>query len=116
MRNEKNIKGSILFVSGRPPCNECAPLIAMQGVETVVLDTDEKYDVNKMMHDKDEYKLFPQMVNSGDFVCYRTKKIESKKKPRAQNNKKKTKSKTTKKIENDKKIRSQKRLFKQSRC
>ena len=74
MRNEKNIKGSILFVSGRPPCNECAPLIAMQGVKTVVLDTDEDCDVNKMMRKKNEYKLFPKMVNKGKFDCYRTVK------------------------------------------
>ena len=39
MRNNKNIEGSILFVT-RPPCNECAPLIAMEGVKIVVVDSD----------------------------------------------------------------------------
>ncbi len=74
MRNQKEIKGSILFVSGRPPCNECTPLIAMQGVETVVMDTDEKHDINKMREEK-EYTLFPKKVKENKFFCYRTRKI-----------------------------------------
>jgi dCMP deaminase len=41
MRNNKNIEDSILFVT-RPPCNECAPLIAMEGVKIVVVDSDVK--------------------------------------------------------------------------
>jgi dCMP deaminase len=89
MRNKKDIEGSILFVSGRPPCNECTPLIAMQGVKTVVLDTDEEYDVNKIMRKKEEYKMFPEKVKRKDFVCYRTKNINSHKKV---NSDKKTKT------------------------
>ncbi|CAB4040454.1 cytidine and dCMP deaminase domain-containing 1-like, partial [Paramuricea clavata] len=61
MRNNKNIEGSILFVT-RPPCNECAPLIAMEGVKIVVVDSDVVT------------KKFPEMVKDGQFVCYQTKK------------------------------------------
>jgi deoxycytidylate deaminase len=71
MRNKKNLKDAILFVT-KPPCNECAPLIAMQGVKTVVVDDEVKH------HDKPKrnelgYDIFPQMVEKGTFVCYQTK-------------------------------------------
>jgi deoxycytidylate deaminase len=84
MRNQKNIEeGSILFVAGRPPCNECAPLIEMQGIKTVVVDTDDDHDVNALRK-KENYELFPEMVKDKDnkfrdkdnkFVCYRTKRL-----------------------------------------
>jgi dCMP deaminase len=80
MRNQKNIEGSTLFVAGRPPCNECAPLIEMQGVKTVVVDTDDAHDVNALRK-KENYELFPKMVKDKDegkddkFVCYRTKRL-----------------------------------------
>ena len=41
MRNSSNIEGGILFVT-KTPCNECAPLIALQGIKTVVVDDDVK--------------------------------------------------------------------------
>jgi dCMP deaminase len=73
MRNQKNIEGSTLFVAGRPPCNECAPLIEMQGVGAVVVDTDDAHDVNALRN-KENYELFPQKVKEKKFVCYRTKR------------------------------------------
>ncbi|CAB4033437.1 cytidine and dCMP deaminase domain-containing 1-like [Paramuricea clavata] len=73
MRNQKNIEeGSILFVAGRPPCDECAPLIEMQGIKTVVVDADAAHDVNAL-REKENYKLFHEKVKDNTFVCYRTK-------------------------------------------
>ncbi len=75
MRNSKMLKDSILFVT-KPPCNECAPLIAMQGVKTVVVDDDvkhkepPKWNANELGYDK-----FPKMVEDGTFICYQTKEV-----------------------------------------
>ena len=69
-RNQKDIKGSIMFVT-RNPCNECTPLIAMHGVETVVVDPDDRKDVNT--RGKEEgYLVFPQLVKKGKLICYQT--------------------------------------------
>ena len=76
-RNQKDIKGSIMFVT-RNPCDECAPLIAMHGVETVVVDPDDGKDVNSRGKEKG-YKKFPRLVKEGKFVCYQTKKEEEEK-------------------------------------
>ena len=71
MRNKKNFKDAILFVT-KPPCNECAPLIAMQGVKTVVVDDEVKHQ-EKPKRNELGYDIFPQMVEKGTFVCYQTK-------------------------------------------
>jgi deoxycytidylate deaminase len=71
MRNKKNIKDAIVFVT-KPPCNECAPLIAMQGVKTVVVD-DEVKRQGKPKRNELGYDIFSQMVEDGTFVCYQTK-------------------------------------------
>ncbi|CAB4036783.1 cytidine and dCMP deaminase domain-containing 1-like [Paramuricea clavata] len=72
MRNEKNIKGAILFVT-KSPCNECAPLIAMQGIETVVVDDDVLSRDDKAKKSGLGYKKFPDMIKRGKFVCFQTR-------------------------------------------
>ena len=73
MRNRKNIEGAILFVT-KTPCNECAPLIAMEGVKTVVVDDDVLSGPKKNKKCLD-YKKFPNMVKGEKVVCYQTKRI-----------------------------------------
>ena len=76
MRNTQNIKNknAILFVT-KSPCNECTPLIAMQGIKTVVVDDDK--DVlsrgDATQPNALSYKAFPDRVKKGEFVCFQTK-------------------------------------------
>lgn len=67
MRNTKNITGATLFVS-KTPCNDCSPLIEMQGIKTVVLGVklQEQTDVNI------SYTKFSEKVNKNGavFVCF----------------------------------------------
>ena len=84
MRNTKNIKGAILFVT-KSPCNECTPLIAMQGIKTVVVDDDK--DVlsrgNATQPNALSYKAFPDLVEKGKIVCFQTKESEARRKSKA---------------------------------
>ena len=77
MRNTKNIKDAILFVT-KAPCNECTPLIAMQGIKTVVVD--DKKDVLSGNEATQQsalgYKMFPDLVKQAKFVCFQTKKTQ----------------------------------------
>ena len=41
LRNTKNLANGILFVT-KTPCNECTPLLAMEGIKTVVLGVEMK--------------------------------------------------------------------------
>ncbi|XP_028402087.1 LOW QUALITY PROTEIN: cytidine and dCMP deaminase domain-containing protein 1-like [Dendronephthya gigantea] len=72
MRNSKSVEGAILFVT-KTPCDECAPLIAMAGIKTVVVDEGER---KKKNHEKKElsYTMFRDMVKDSTFVCYETRK------------------------------------------
>ena len=75
-RNNKNIKGTILFVT-KSPCNECAPLIAMQGIETVVVDDDVLSRDDAAQKSGLGYKKFPDMIKSGKFVCFQTREPQA---------------------------------------
>ncbi|XP_028402086.1 cytidine and dCMP deaminase domain-containing protein 1-like [Dendronephthya gigantea] len=68
MRNSKNLKNSILFVT-RCPCDECTPLLAMEGIQTVIADDDIKFPTRTT-----GYEIFPEMVKDNKFVCYETTK------------------------------------------
>ena len=70
MRNKKDIKGAILFVT-KSPCNECAPLLAAEGIATIIVDDDVKH-CDPPPLDKLGYNKFPSMVKEGKFVCYHT--------------------------------------------
>ena len=69
-KNQKDIKGSIMFVT-RNPCDMCASMIAMHGVGTVVVDPDDGKDVNTRGKEKG-YKEFLRLVKEDKFICYQT--------------------------------------------
>ena len=75
MRNTKNIKdkNAILFVT-KCPCDKCTPLIAMQGIKTVVVD--DKKDVSSRgaatQPNTLSYKFFTDLVKENEFVCFET--------------------------------------------
>ena len=78
MRNEKKIKDAILFVT-RTPCDECTPLIAMQGIKTVVVDEDVVARAKKPEKENGlSYKKFLKKVTEGKFVCFQTKNVDAK--------------------------------------
>ena len=74
MRNKKDIEGAVLFVT-RSPCNECTPLIKMQGIKAFVVDEDvSSREETPAENNQLSYKMFPDLVREGKFVCYQTKK------------------------------------------
>ena len=60
MRNDKNLKDGTLFVT-KTPCDECVPLIQMQGIKTVVLGKQLETKVPATFREK---------VNEGVITCY----------------------------------------------
>ena len=77
MRNKKKIKGAILFVT-KSPCNECTPLIAMQGIKTVVVDEDVVSSAYKPQKKTGlSYKKFLEKVTEhteDKLVCFHIEK------------------------------------------
>lgn len=67
MRNTKSLADGILFVT-KTPCDECTPLLVMEGIKTVVLGEE--------MKDKAPstgtlgYQKFPDKVRKGVFICF----------------------------------------------
>ena len=65
IRNTKNIEGGTLFVT-KTPCNECTPLLEMQGIKTVVLaeklQEGEKQGIS--------YTKFREGVEGRKFTCF----------------------------------------------
>ena len=67
-RNTKNLAEGILFVT-KTPCDECTPLLVMEGIKTVVLSCQiEKQETagNRTY----ATSKFPEKVKSGVFTCY----------------------------------------------
>ncbi|XP_015774140.1 PREDICTED: cytidine and dCMP deaminase domain-containing protein 1-like [Acropora digitifera] len=70
MRNTKNIEGGTLFVT-KTPCNECTPLIEIQGIETVVLNEDPDERKKKERKKKSlGYEKFLEGIKSDKFSCF----------------------------------------------
>ena len=67
-RNTKNIEGGTLFVT-KTPCNECTPMLAMQGIKTVVLGEKLQKETKPSLG----YEEFCDRVNEGVFICFETK-------------------------------------------
>ena len=69
MRNDKKLGKDVTLFVTRTPCDDCTPLIQMQGIKTVVLGeeirTKESGDLN--------YVKFPQSVKEGVFTCFEMK-------------------------------------------
>ena len=73
-RNKKKIKGAILFVT-KTPCDECTPLIAMQGIKTVVVDEDVVSSAYKPQKKNGlSYKKFLEKVTEDKPVCFHIEK------------------------------------------
>ena len=71
MRNTKNIVDATLIVT-MTPCDECTPLIEMQGIKTVVLGEKMRRDTRGLMN----FTKFPQRVDDKDdpIVCFELQK------------------------------------------
>lgn len=67
LRNTKNLANGILFVT-KTPCDECTPLLAMEGVKTVVLG--EKLKEKKSSTGTLGYKKFTEQVRKDVFICF----------------------------------------------
>ena len=75
MRNTKSVEGAILFVT-LTPCDECAPMIGMAGIKTVVVDDDDDVLSRDETSQNQPIKFvkFPKMVKKDKLFCYQTKK------------------------------------------
>ena len=67
LRNTKNLTNGILFVT-KTPCDECTPLLAMEGIKTVVLG--EKLKEKKSSTGTLGYKKFTEQVQKDVFSCF----------------------------------------------
>ncbi|XP_068718680.1 cytidine and dCMP deaminase domain-containing protein 1-like [Montipora capricornis] len=69
-RNTKNIAGGTMFVT-KTPCDECTPLLHMQGIKRFVLGS-------KMQHGKKKgisYQKFYDKVKNSEFICFDMEQI-----------------------------------------
>lgn len=81
MRNTKNIVDATLIAT-MTPCDDCTPLIEMQGIKTVVLgEKMMRRDTRGLMN----FTKFPQRVNDKDdpIVCFELEKQPQSKKRKA---------------------------------
>jgi len=71
MRNTKNIVDATLVVT-KTPCDDCTPMIEMQGIKTVVLGEKMRPDKRELMN----FTKFPQRVADKDdpIVCFELQK------------------------------------------
>ena len=71
MRNTKNIVDATLIAT-MTPCDDCTPLIEMQGIKTVVLGEKMRRDTRGLMN----FTKFPQRVDDKDdpIVCFELEK------------------------------------------
>ena len=67
MRNTKNIAGGTLFVT-MTPCDECTPMLEMQGIKTFVLG--ETMRKRSTANINLNYRRFPEKVKRGEFICF----------------------------------------------
>ena len=66
-RNNKNLANGILFVT-KTPCNECTPLLAMEGIKTVLLG--EKMEEKAPSTGTLGYQKFPEQLRKDTFTCF----------------------------------------------
>lgn len=65
LRNTKNIAGGTMFVT-KTPCDECTPLLEMQGVKRFVLGSKMQWGRKQGI----SYEKFNDKVKKGEFICY----------------------------------------------
>ncbi|KXJ29181.1 Cytidine and dCMP deaminase domain-containing protein 1 [Exaiptasia diaphana] len=71
VRNEKDLKDGILFVT-KCPCNECAPLVKLSGVETIVVG--EHLEDRKEGDSALNYDKVRKYVKDGELQCIEMRK------------------------------------------
>ena len=79
MRNTKSLTHGILFVT-KTPCDECTPLIEMEGIKTVILGQGLK--IEKGSDGKLSYSKFAKKVEAGVFNCFEMKITDNKPPPK----------------------------------
>lgn len=65
VRNVKDLTDGILFLT-KPPCDECAPMIKLSGVNTIVIG--EK--IKESQGGELSYKLIKEYIGNGIITCY----------------------------------------------
>lgn len=75
VRNTKDLTDGVLFVT-KPPCDECAPLIKLSGVKTVVVGE----TIKKGQRGELSYDLIREYIREGIVTCYQmeTRKTQAK--------------------------------------
>jgi len=75
VRNTKDLTDGVLFVT-KPPCDECAPLIKLSGIKTVVVGE----TIKKSQGGELSYDLIREYIREGIVTCYQmeTQKISAK--------------------------------------
>lgn len=72
VRNSKDLTDGVLFVT-KPPCDECAPMIKLSGVKTVVVG--EKID--RSQGGELSYNLIRKYIREGTVACYQMEKLKT---------------------------------------
>ena len=67
MRNTKSLTHGILFVT-KTPCDECTPLIEMEGIKTVILG--QKLKIEGGTYGTLSYRKFAEKIEGGVFNCF----------------------------------------------
>ena len=65
VRNTKDLTDGVLFVT-KPPCDECAPLIKLSGIKTVVVGE----TIKKSQGGELTYSLIREYIRGGIVTCY----------------------------------------------
>ena len=65
VRNTKDLTDGVLFVT-KPPCDECAPLIKLSGIKTVVVGE----TIKKSQGGELTYNLIREYIRGGVVTCY----------------------------------------------
>lgn len=73
LHNTKNLANGILFVT-KTPCNECTPLLAMEGIKTVVLGEEMKAEKAPSTGTLG-YEKFLEQVRKGTFICFEMRRL-----------------------------------------
>ena len=75
VRNTKDLTDGVMFVT-KPPCDECAPLIKLSGIKTVVVGE----AIKKSQGGELSYDLIREYIREGIITCYQmeSQKISAK--------------------------------------
>ena len=65
VRNTKDLTDSVLFVT-KPPCDECAPLVKLSGIKTVVVGE----MIKRSQGGELSYDLIREYIREGTVTCY----------------------------------------------